>query len=233
MTQWYYNDPARGQVGPLDGDRLREAWQRRELAADTLAWREGMSQWQPLSQLMDELGLDAAGGAAVPPPLPGAAPAPRTGLSGCAIVAIIGAVLLVPLLGILAAIAIPAYQDYTIRARVAQALIVAEPLKANVAAFAASEGRCPLNGEGGLGEAEDYAGNGLAAIHAGPFGDNGHCALELEFDGTGTSIDGSTLLLEARSGIDGDNDWDWRCGSDSLKHGRLPRHCRDDDADAY
>ncbi|KAB8188345.1 DUF4339 domain-containing protein, partial [Lysobacter maris] len=51
MTQWYYNDPARGQVGPLDGDRLREAWQRRELAADTLAWREGMSQWQPLSQL--------------------------------------------------------------------------------------------------------------------------------------------------------------------------------------
>ena len=42
-------------------------------------------------------------------------------------------VLLVPVTGILAAIAIPAYQDYTIRAQVAEGLQLAEPLKAAVA----------------------------------------------------------------------------------------------------
>ncbi|MCF7221567.1 pilin [Marilutibacter chinensis] len=223
MTHWHYHDPARGPLGPVDADRLRQAWNRRELAADTLAWREGLDGWRPLSQLVDELGLDVRGGAAVPPPLPSAVPAPRKGLSGCAIVAIVGAVLFVPVLGVLAAIALPAYQDYTIRAGVTQALAAAEPVKAGVAGFAAAEGRCPVNGEGGLGEAEDYAGPGLAAIRIGTL-ENGHCALELELAGAGEAVAGATLLLEAQPAADGA--WSWRCDGSGLSASRLPRHCR-------
>lgn len=50
---------------------------------------------------------------------------PAGPVSGGAIVAIVLLVLVIPITGILAAIAIPAYQDYTIRAQVAQGLMLA------------------------------------------------------------------------------------------------------------
>ena len=46
-------------------------------------------------------------------------------------------------LGILAAIAIPAYHDYTLRAKVTEGLHVAGAVKASVAEFYASQGKWP------------------------------------------------------------------------------------------
>lgn len=46
--------------------------------------------------------------------------------------------IVVAIIGILAAIAVPAYQDYTIRARVSEGLVAAAPAKVNVADVAAS-----------------------------------------------------------------------------------------------
>lgn len=53
----------------------------------------------------------------------------------------VGAVFFV---GVLAAIAIPAYQDYTIRAQVSEGLMLAAPIKASVAQSYASSGSWPL-----------------------------------------------------------------------------------------
>jgi type IV pilus assembly protein PilA len=53
--------------------------------------------------------------------------------------------IVVAIIGILAAIAIPAYQDYTIRAQVTEGLNLASDLKAGIAEFYANEGRWPAD----------------------------------------------------------------------------------------
>lgn len=61
--------------------------------------------------------------------------------------AIVGIVLLglVPIAGLLAAIAIPAYQDFTARAQVTEGLVLANDLKSQVALLAETESRWPAD----------------------------------------------------------------------------------------
>ena len=53
--------------------------------------------------------------------------------------------IVVAIIGILAAIAIPAYQDYTIRSQVTEGLNLASAVKANVAEYYANNGAWPAN----------------------------------------------------------------------------------------
>ncbi len=65
MTNWYYHDPSQGRVGPIDTDTVREHFRAGRIQRDTLVWREGLREWQPLQRLEHEFGLGAT-----PPPLP-------------------------------------------------------------------------------------------------------------------------------------------------------------------
>ena len=51
--------------------------------------------------------------------------------------------IVVAIIGILAAIALPAYQDYTIRAKVSEVVLAASNPKTNVAEFFQSRVTCP------------------------------------------------------------------------------------------
>jgi type IV pilus assembly protein PilA len=51
--------------------------------------------------------------------------------------------IVVAIIGILAAIALPAYQDYTIRAQVSEGLVMAEGLKTSLTEYYASNGSFP------------------------------------------------------------------------------------------
>ena len=53
--------------------------------------------------------------------------------------------IVVAIIGILAAIAIPAYQDYTIRAQVSEGMTLASDIKAGVAEYMAQTGSWPLD----------------------------------------------------------------------------------------
>lgn len=50
MDGWYVAMKDNAQ-GPLTVDDLKERWSRGEVGAETLCWREGMSEWRPLSRL--------------------------------------------------------------------------------------------------------------------------------------------------------------------------------------
>ncbi len=53
--------------------------------------------------------------------------------------------IVVAIIGILAAIALPAYQDYTVRARVSEALVAAAPAKLAVSEYASAYGDLPAD----------------------------------------------------------------------------------------
>ena len=125
--------------------------------------------------------------------------------------------IVIAILGILAAIAIPAYQDYSVRAKVSEAINVASPAKLAVAEFVSSEGRWPttrqeagvadvnskyvnevtINSDTGVPNATDV----LARVY-----------IDVDEDATGvTAVLGGTptmwIQLEA-SAVDGAVDWD-------------------------
>jgi type IV pilus assembly protein PilA len=74
--------------------------------------------------------------------------------------------IVVAIIGILAAIAIPAYQDYTIRGQVSEGLTLAAAAKASISEFYAQNGRAPANRtEAGMtATATDTTGNYVGSL---------------------------------------------------------------------
>ena len=88
MDQWFFAEGNSQQRGPLPADELIALYRSSRIALDTLVWRDGMAQWQPLESVAAEIGLDIAPapeaveaippGPAVPPALPAAPITPIT-----------------------------------------------------------------------------------------------------------------------------------------------------------
>jgi type IV pilus assembly protein PilA len=73
--------------------------------------------------------------------------------------------IVVAIIGILAAIAIPAYQDYLIRSQVSEGLTMAAAAKAGVSEFYANRGSWPgNNATAGMGNATDIQGKYVRSI---------------------------------------------------------------------
>jgi type IV pilus assembly protein PilA len=224
MSDWYYSAGDDQRKGPLSTDDLIAQFRHGQIGLDTLVWRDGQAQWRPLADFAAELGL--AGGA-LPPPLPPrpvlqqpplSAP-PKSGLSGCVIVLLIGAAM-IPVAAILAAIALPAYNDYVLRAKVATALPVAEPAKAALIEHLSREGSCPNNEEAGFGAPESYASGTVASLSFGQF-ESDLCGMELTLTVPGkAALDGKALWLEYDP-----SDSSWHCSSE-IDDKFLPAQCR-------
>lgn len=239
VSQWFYAEGNRERRGPLPAENIVELFRSGRIVSDTLVWREGAGDWQPLRNFAAELGLDQVATPSpgpVAPPLPPpvrqlppaapatAAPAAKPGLSGCAIAGIIIAVVgvvLVAIVGILAAIAMPAYNEYLQRSKTAIVRGQLLPLEAEVAAFAQAHDRCPVNGDDGFGSPESLADGDVAAIRIGRF-ENGHCGIEARLHVPKYSaLDGKAIWLDYDSDTGA-----WQCSSD-VADKLLPTGCRD------
>ncbi|MBD8898215.1 RDD family protein [Rhodanobacter sp. DHG33] len=145
--------------------------------------------------------------------------------SGCLILLVVGVFLIVPVIAILAAIAIPSYQNYLQRAEVVNAIAQAEPLKAQVVEAWQTSGKCPVNGEAGIRDADSYASKQLQSITVGSMKDGGSCALELTLHAPNQSmLDGKRiwLTMDKDSGVAPT----WRCSSEVADRS-LPMNCRE------
>lgn len=75
MVMWYYVDRAHDRHGPITAEALARAFREGRVQRDSLVWREGMTQWEPLESHLQE--LPAPPPAAPVPVAPPAAP-PQT-----------------------------------------------------------------------------------------------------------------------------------------------------------
>lgn len=65
MTQWYYSDYQRNRHGPVGARDMADLHHAGQLQADTLVWAEGMAQWRPWREVMNQA-LDQAEGRSAP-----------------------------------------------------------------------------------------------------------------------------------------------------------------------
>ena len=127
--------------------------------------------------------------------------------------------IVVAIVGILAAIALPAYQDYTIRSRVSEALAAAGACKTQIAEYVASRGTVPAaTGDAGCSDVPSkYA---LApTVLAGVITISTNTATEL---GAAASKDFTLTPVPA----DGTPITEWQCAIGTIQAKYVPANCR-------
>ncbi len=127
----------------------------------------------------------------------------------------------VAIIGILAAVAIPAYQDYTIRARVSEGLTLSTPIKAAVAIYHQTHGSFPAsNTEAGLSPQEAYQGNDVSQIALGSQG-----TITITYSDKNTdALKNATLILEPTATTTGIT---WKCHAGTLNVAYVPSSCKE------
>jgi type IV pilus assembly protein PilA len=134
--------------------------------------------------------------------------------------------IVVAIIGILAAIAIPQYQDYTVRSKITEALNLAAPAKLGIAESYASNGTWPAsNTEAGI--AATITSKYVTSINITSAAGGSVITIVLGGSkgiGGSPTVDGTNITLTANVDADGSR-VDWTCASTALDK-YLPANCR-------
>lgn len=135
--------------------------------------------------------------------------------------------IVVAIIGILAAIAIPAYQDYTIRAQVSEGLSLADGAKTAVSEYYTNRGSFPTsNAAAGLADKAQITGKYVTSVGVGSTDGSGNGIL-VTFSNTGShtanvALNGLTLgLMPIANG----GSISWTCISKTIAQKYLPSSC--------
>ena len=129
--------------------------------------------------------------------------------------------IVVAIIAILAAIAIPAYQDYLIKAQVSEGFSLAGGAKSAEWDFVSNTGRFPqINASAGLPTSTSITGAYVSALTVAPAG---KITLSFDTNKANSKIRSSTLVLSA---ITHSGSISWTCNSGTLAAKYLPSSCR-------
>lgn len=136
--------------------------------------------------------------------------------------------IVIAVIGILAAIAIPAYQNYIVRSQVSEALSMASSFKTEILAKYAESGACPstsvdlgLDSSGTL-RSKYVESVGINTTYTGAI-----CAFEFTFNNTqaNAQIAGKKLIF-AMMVYSGSGSTQWECASTQIRQLYLPTACK-------
>ncbi|PAT32266.1 prepilin-type cleavage/methylation domain-containing protein [Vandammella animalimorsus] len=129
--------------------------------------------------------------------------------------------IVVAIIGILAAVALPAYQDYTARSQMAEAFSLAGGQKGTVSEFHTNTGNWPSNNaSAGMAAPASIKGKYVAQVAT----TGGRITATMQATGVSQGIQGKTLTLSGIAGATAGS-YDWRCSSNALAK-FLPSSCR-------
>ena len=130
--------------------------------------------------------------------------------------------IVVAIIGILAAIAIPAYQDYTIRAQVSEGLNLAGGAKAAVTEYTQDRGVFPTNNTiAGLSAAADIKGKYVKSVTVGAKG-----VVSVMYGSGAHSIIGGKSIQLAPTTNAGSVEWSCTTVGTEIANKHLPAACR-------
>ncbi len=123
--------------------------------------------------------------------------------------------IVVAIIGILAAIALPAYKDYTVRSKVSELLLAGDDAKVSVAEFASARGTLANSGSGLVITANNsYVTNGTVTANG-----------IISVSGTGTALGASQPVeVTLTPTLNTDGSVHWACTGTPTKY--VPASCR-------
>jgi len=129
--------------------------------------------------------------------------------------------IVVAILAILMAIAIPAYQDYTIRAQVSEGMNLSGGARTAVAEYYTDRGTMPSdNDAAGLASADKITGEYIQSVTV----EGGKITAKFGGDKVNTKISGKSLILDPSPDS---GSIAWNCDSGGIDNKYLPARCRD------
>ncbi|ENS6259015.1 pilin, partial [Neisseria gonorrhoeae] len=131
--------------------------------------------------------------------------------------------IVIAIVGILAAVALPAYQDYTARAQVSEAILLAEGQKSAVTEYYLNNGKWPEdNGNAGVASsATDIKGKYVKEVKV----ENGVVTATMKSDGVNKEIKDKRLSLWAKRE---NGSVKWFCGQPVKRNGDNDDTAKDD-----
>lgn len=131
--------------------------------------------------------------------------------------------IVVAIIGILAAIALPAYQDYTARAQMSEALVLADGQKGAVTEYYADKGEFPANNtSAGVAAATDIKGKYVQSVTIAAASGTATITAALKASGVATGVQSKNLVL---TGTANNGSTEWTCSSSADAKYR-PAACR-------
>lgn len=130
-------------------------------------------------------------------------------------------IIVVAIISILAAIAIPAYQDHLIRSQVSEGITVAGTARAAVWEYASNYGNLPAsNPDAGLPLPTDMSGKYVSQVEVGSGG------IQITFGReANAAINGATLMIRPSLAVDASS-VNWVCSDGTLASEYRPTNCR-------
>ncbi len=135
--------------------------------------------------------------------------------------------IVVAIIAILAAIAIPAYQNYLVRAQVSEGATLADGAQTAVAEFYSNTGRFPgSNGSAGLANDTSITGKYVIQLDVNTGAVAGDGIIDAKFNATtaNKAIQGTDLVFSPVTSANGDIHW--TCTKSTVPPKYLPTSCR-------
>lgn len=132
--------------------------------------------------------------------------------------------IVIAIVGILAAVALPAYQDYTARAQMSEALTLAEGQKSAVVEYYSDNGTFPnSNTSAGIAASNEIKGKYVASVKVEGNASVASITATMNSSNVNKDIKGKTLVLV---GTQNSGSFSWECKKGSVDEKFLPSTCR-------